>query len=260
MARVQVYDLEGKPRGRITLPDVFETEIRPDLVKRAVLAQQSHRLQPQGRDPMAGKRTTATGMGTGFHLARVPRVKGSRYPAAQSGAFAPSTVGGRATHPPQSEKRIYKRINKKERRFAIRSAIAATADKGLVTSRGHVIDTIPTLPLVVVDEVQEMSKASDVKVVFEKLGLLQDLTRVENSYKIRAGKGTRRAHKKRHSVGPLFVIDTDKGVRKTMRNFPGVDVVKVERLNAELLAPGATLGRLTVWASSAVKKLGELFA
>lgn len=254
MARVQVFDLEGKPKGRVSLPDVFETTIRPDVIKRAVLTQQSHRFQAQGRDVMAGKRTSAITMGTGLGLARIPRVKGTR-----RGGFAPSTVGGRTTHPPKSEKRIYKRINKKERRLAIRSAIAATADKSLVASRGHVINNIPIIPLVVLDEIQEISKANEAKIVFEKLGLLPDLLRVESSRKIRAGKGKRRGRKWRHAVGPLFVIDQDKGIGKAMGNFLGVDIVKVDNLNAELLAPGASIGRLTVWSASAIRKLKKLF-
>ncbi|MFH0897886.1 MAG: 50S ribosomal protein L4 [Candidatus Bathyarchaeota archaeon] len=259
MTETQVFDLEGKPKGKITLPDVFKTTIRPDMIKKAVLAQQSHVLQPQGRDVMAGKRTSAVGKGTGLHLSRVPRIKGSGSRSGQ-GAFAPSTVGGRTTHPPKSEKRIYKKINKKERLLAIRSAIAATADKSLVSSRGHIIDNIPALPLIVTDSIQEISKADEAKATFEKLGLTSDLVRVENSRKIRAGKGTGRGRRWRHGVGPLFVIDTDKGIRKAVRNFLGVDVIDVDRINAELLAPGASPGRLTIWASSAIKKLGKQFA
>jgi large subunit ribosomal protein L4e len=234
--------------------------IRPDVIKRAVLAQQSHRLQPQGRDVMAGKRTSAITRGTGLGLARLPRVKGSGYPRASSGAFAPNTVGGRTTHPPKSEKRIYKILNRKERRLAIRSAIAATAHKDLVSLRGHKIDSVPALPLIVTDDVQELSKADEAKVVFEKLGLLPDLERVKKSRKIRAGKGKFRGRKWRNGVGPLFVIDEDKGVRKAMRNFLGVEIVEVESINAELLAPGASPGRLTVWSLSAIKKLEKLFA
>jgi len=215
---VQVYNMQGKPDGNIALPNLFETTIRPDVIKRVVLAQQSHRLHSQGRDVMAGKRTSAYGMGTGFHLSRVPRVKGSGYPKAQKGAFAPSTVGGRTTHPPMSEKKIYKRINKKERHLAICSAVAATADKALVALHGHVIDAIPSLPLVVTDELQELSKASEAKEVLEKLGLIQDIERVKKSLKIRAGKGTGRGRKWRHSVGPLFVIAEDQGIGKAMIN------------------------------------------
>nr|NIQ06333.1 50S ribosomal protein L4 [Candidatus Korarchaeota archaeon] len=43
------------------------------------------------------------------------------------------------------------------------------------------------------------------------------------------------------------------------RNLPGVDIVKVNNLNVELLAPGTHPGRLTVWTSSALEKLNELF-
>jgi large subunit ribosomal protein L4e len=256
----QVYDLEGKTKRRISLPKVFTTEIRPDVIKRVVLALQSHRLQPQGRDLMAGKRTTAISMGTGYGTARLPRVKGSRYPKARAGAFAPNTVGGRTTHPPSSNKRIYKKVNKKERRLAIRSAIAATADKETVISRGHRIEEVATLPIIVEDKIQEISQAREAKDVFEKLGLLPDLTRVENSRKIRAGKGKRRGRKRRYGVGPLFVIDVDKGIRKAMSNFLGVDVIEVDKINAELLAPGTVPGRLTVWTSSAIKTLRKLHA
>ncbi len=259
MVRTDVYDLEGKAKGKIDLPVVFEAAVRPDVVKRAVLAQQSHRLQAQGRDPMAGKRTSAVSMGTGHHLSRVPRVKGGRYPKAQKGAFAPSTVGGRETHPPKSEKGVYKKINRGERLLAIRSAIAATSDKGLVAARGHVVEGVPAVPLVLVDEVQEVSRASEAKAVLERLGLLSDSERVRDGRKIRAGKGTRRGRRWRQGVGPLFVVDEDKGVRRVMRNFPGVEVVKVDRLSAEALAPGASVGRLTVWSSAAVKRLDTLY-
>ena len=256
---VQVYDLQGNPKETIELPRVFETPLRPDVTKRAVLAQQSHRIQPQGRDPMAGKRTTAISMGTGFGTARLPRVKGSRYPRAQQGAFAPSTVGGRLTHPPRSEKNIYKVINKKERRLAIRSAIAATANKDLVASRGHVIDSVPALPLIVADEFQDIDNASEAREFFKNIGLWPDLERVKRTRKIRAGKGKMRGRKRRHGVGPLLVIHEDRGVRRAVRNFPGIDVVKVDKLNSEALAPGTFPGRLTVWASSAFKRLDALF-
>ncbi|MBS7633277.1 50S ribosomal protein L4, partial [Candidatus Bathyarchaeota archaeon] len=82
---VKVFNLEGKPAGKIELPPVFATPFRPDVIKRAVLAVQSTRFQRQGRDYMAGKRTSAESRGTGSAIARVPRLKG------QSGraAFAP---------------------------------------------------------------------------------------------------------------------------------------------------------------------------
>ena len=256
---IQVYDLLGNPKKTIELPKIFETLLRPDVIKRAVLAQQSHGIQPQGRDPMAGKRTSAVSMGTGHGTARLPRVKGSRFPRAQQGAFAPSAVGGRLTHPPRSEKKIYKFINKKERRLAIRSAIAATANKTQISYRGHRIEDVPMFPLVIVDELQDIENASEARKFFKNLGLWPDLERVYSSRKIRAGKGKMRGRKRRHSVGPLLVIHQTGEVRKAVGNFLGVDVIKVNYLNSEALAPGTVPGRLTVWTSSAINYLKTLF-
>jgi len=259
LSEVNVYDLKGEVVGTITLPDIFHTPFRPDVIKRTVVALQSHRLQPQGRNPMAGKRTTAESIGTGYGIARLPRVKGSRYPKARQAAFAPSTVGGRATHPPTSEKVIYKRINKKERRLGIRSAIAATASAELVSDRGHIIGEVPSLPLVVSDELQSVSKSSEIREVFKKLGLWADVEKVKYSRKIRAGRGKMRGRRYKQAIGPLIVVGEDRGVVRAARNHPGVDVIEVERLNAELLAPGTHPGRLTVWTKSAVEKVSALF-
>ncbi|MEM2093673.1 MAG: 50S ribosomal protein L4 [Candidatus Bathyarchaeia archaeon] len=255
---VTIYDLEGKPQSNIDLPEVFKTPFRPDIIRKSVLFQQSHRRQTQGRDPMAGKRTSARSMGTGHGLSRVPRVKGSRYPRAQQAAFAPSAVGGRATHPPKAEKRIYKRINEKERELALCSAIAATADKQIVASRGHVVEKVPQLPLVVVDAIEGLTKTTDVKNVFEKLGLMEDVKRVLRSWKARSGKAALRGRPSKHGVGPLLVVSKDQGVGRAARNLLGVDVVELKSLNTELLAPGTHPGRLTVWASSAIQEMHEL--
>lgn len=242
----QVYSLQGEAVRTLPIPEIFQTPIRPDIIHRAVVAIQSHRIQPQGRDPMAGKHTSAESRGTGLDLARVPRVKGGG-PTAGGGALAPGTVGGRSAHPPVAEKKILKRINKKERRLAIRSAIAATADKQHVSSRGHIVDGVRGFPLIVVDDLQELKTAKEVQSLFIKLGVWADVLRVKEGVKLRGGKG------------PLIVIADDRGIGKAASNYSGVDVVKVENLNAELLAPGTHIGRLTVWTESAVGKLNELF-
>ncbi len=134
----KILDLKGESTGKITLPKIFSTPLRPDVIKRAVLAIQSSSIQPQGRDPMAGKRTTAESRGTGSGTARIPRIKGGSGRA----AFAPSTVKGRQPHPPRAEKKILKSIPKKEAKLALFSAIAATAQKETVASRGHKIENV----------------------------------------------------------------------------------------------------------------------
>ena len=250
-----IYNLQGKPTTKTTLPTIFTTPLRPDVIKRAVLAAQSNRLQPQGRDPMAGKRTSAESRGTGMGNARIPRVKGGGGRA----AFAPGTVGGRQPHPPTSEKKIVKRIPKKEARLALLSAIAATASKDVVASRGHAVEDVPQFPLIVADSVEGLTKTADVEDALAHLGVLSDIYRVRSSRKIRAGKGKHRGRKMKQAVGPLIVVAKNRGIFDAAGNIPGVDVTTVYNLNAEILAPGAHPGRLTLWASGAVEQLDKLF-
>ena len=77
--------------------------------------------------------------------------------------------------------------------------------------------------------------------------------------KIRAGKGKMRGRKYKVPKGPLIVVGEDKGISLGARNHPGVDIVSVENLNAELLAPGTHPGRFTIYTKSAIEKFGELF-
>ena len=251
----KIFDLQGKPVGKTTLPDIFETPLRPDVIKRAVLAIQSSRIQPQGRDPMAGKKTSAESRGTGMGIARVPRVKGGGGRA----AFAPSTVGGRQPHPPRAEKKIVKRISKKEARLALCSAIAATASKEKVSARGHAVGDVPQIPLIVTGLIEGLSKTKEVEEVLVNLGVISDVDRVRGSRKIRAGKGKRRGRRIKQAVGPLIVVAESKGLVKAASNLPGVDVAVVNSLNAEMFAPGTHPGRLTLWSDSAVEQLDKLY-
>jgi len=258
-ATVNVYGLDGKPVGSIKLPKVFETPYRPDVISRAVVAAQTHRFLPKGRDPIAGKRTTAESYGVGRGMARISRVKGEQYSEAGAGAFVPSTVGGRRTHPPRAEKSIYKKINRKERLLALRSAIAATAVKNLVAGRGHRVEGVPSLPLVASDEIQSLARTVDVRNAFTSLGVWRDAERVLSAVKIRSGRGRMRGRGRKHGVGPLLVVAEDKGVGRAARNIPGVNVVRAKTLSIEALAPGTQSARLTVWSESALKLMNQIF-
>ncbi|MFQ6086535.1 MAG: 50S ribosomal protein L4 [Candidatus Bathyarchaeia archaeon] len=251
----KVFNLEGKTIDKTRLPAVFKATIRRDVIKRAVVALQSHRFQPQGRNPLAGKRRSVESRGAGFGIARVPRIRGM----GQRAGYVVGTVGGREAHPPVTEKKIAKKIPRKEMKLALRSAVAATASKEIVASRGHITDYVPDLPLVVTDDIQKLKKTSEVKEALIKLGVWPDIYRVEESQKIRAGKGKMRGRRKKRAVGPLLVVAENGGIMKASRNIPGMDVVKINNLNVELLAPGTHPGRLTMWSKSAFEKLGELF-
>jgi large subunit ribosomal protein L4e len=255
MAKVsaKVYNLEGKATGKIRLPKAFSTPLRPDVIKRAVIAVQSHRIQPQGRNVMAGKRTTAESWGVGHHLSRVPRLKG-----VSRAAFAPGTVGGRLAFPPLVEKKIAKKITKKERHLALMSAVAATGMKGIAAARGHAVGDVPEFPLIVTDDIQCLKKTKDLKDAFVSLGLWPDVCRAKDGTKLRAGKGKMRGRGKKKAVGPMVVISKDDGIVEAAHNLPGVDVVSVGDLNVELLAPGTHPGRLTAWTSSSIESLSNL--
>jgi len=249
--KVPVLDAENNPVEEVELPRIFETPFRPDVIRRAVIAQQSHGFQPQGRDPRAGKRTTAESKGVGLGIARVPRLKG-----VNRAAFGVSIVGGHQAFPPRSEKRIRKAINRKERRLAIRSGIAATAVREIVAGRGHIIDSVGQLPLVVEDGIRSLSKTREVRDLFVNLGVWPDMERASKR-KIRAGRGKTRGRGRRVGRGPLIVVAEDDGIGKASSNLPGVDIVKVGDLNAELLAPGTQPGRLVIWTRSAFTSLDE---
>ena len=168
------------------------------------------------------------------------------------GAFAPGTVGGRRAHAPKAEKIWTIKLNDKERQKAIRSAIAATVDSTLVAARGHQIPE--AFPFALDDEFQLVSKSKDVKSALELLGFEDELVRSAVK-KVRAGKGKGRGRKYQKKKGPLLVVGEDCPLLISAKNLAGIEVIKVAELNAEVLAPGADIGRLTLYTESALTKM-----
>jgi len=244
----KVLNLKGEVVEEIELPEVFEEEFRPDIIKRAVLAIQSHRRQPYGTNPLAGVDYAWENWGPGYGYARVPRWKlGSR------AVVVPQAVGGRRAHPPKVEKKWAEKINKKEKRKALKSAIAATANPELVRARNHIFEG--ELPKIVVDELESIKKTKEVIEVFKAIGVYADVERAKERKRQRAGKGKMRGRRYVAKKSVLLVVSKDEGVMKAAKNLPGVDVVLVKDLNVELLAPGCKAGRLTVWTKSAIEYL-----
>ena len=247
--------------GTVELPEQFGEPFRPDLIKRAVLAIQSHKRQPYGAFEDAGKRPSAKlpkrrrqyrgcyGKGISRIQRKTMTRRGTQFH--NVGAFNPGTVSGRRAHPPKAEKVWEQKINIKEKRKAIRSAIAATTMKELVLSRGHLVDTVP---LVVEHKLEELNRTKDVKDIMIKLGLEKELVR-SSEKKIRAGKGKMRGRRYRRKKGPLFVVSKDCPLLRSAQNLPGIDIVIVDSLNTELLAPGTMPGRLTLWTKSALERM-----
>jgi large subunit ribosomal protein L4e len=245
----ELRDLRGEVKKKIRLPAAFDEDFRPDLIKKAVLAVQSTRFQPHGAHPYAGIRTSAHSWGSGRGVAHVPRIKtGSR------AARVPQARGGREAHPPKAAKVLVEKVNKKEKRKALLSAIAATRDEELVRARGHRFEA--KLPVVIEDAFEKLQRTSDVIAALQAAGVYPDVERSRASRKVRPGRGKIRGrhYKQRRS---LLIVTKGEPLRAA-RNLAGVDAVSVAELNAEHLAPGTHAGRLTVWTAGAVKQLGEL--
>jgi large subunit ribosomal protein L4e len=247
--RVHVVGADGKPGKTVNLPAAFSEAIRPDLIRRAVVAAQSHRRQPHGTSPTAGLRHSVEWSGKGKGVARTPRLMGS-----MRGAQSPNTVSGRPAHPPRIETIWAKKINVKERRRAFRSALAATRQAELARARGHLVPEELHLPVVLDDPVESLGTTAEARALLVKLELWDDVDRSDDSRHQRAGRGKRRGRPRRQSRS-LLVVTSDVGKGRAFSNLPGVDVVPVGRLGTEDLAPGGDPGRLTLFAHAALERL-----
>ncbi len=257
--RVPVFGTRGRKTKRtIPLPTAFAAPRRPDLVRKAVIFLQSKRFQPKGSSKLSGHKYSVEGLGAGYGIARVSRIKGEGTQKSRGGGFIPFAVGGRPTHPPKPEKVLVKILNKKERRLALLSAIAMTADLDVVRSRGHAAPGKLTVPLAVTDSVRRLDKTSKVKNLLVSLGLEKELKRCQLK-SIRPGVGKMRGRKYKKRVGPLIVVEKDEGIGKAASNIAGVDVTSLRKLNVEHLAPGGHPGRLVLWSASALRKIDRAF-
>lgn len=252
--QAKVIDLDGKEIESVTLPSVFVTPVREDLIGRVYVALESHSRQPQGRDPLAGERTSAESghPPTGRGIARIPRVKGERYSKSGMAGGVASVVGGRLPHPPRSEKVIRKEVNKKERYFALASAIAATAHNDLVAKRGHKFSA--NLPIIVSSDLEKVEKVRELKRFLQTLGADKDIERVRN----RTSKISSSLSKlSRTGTGPLFVVSDKSKLEGAIRSMSGVSVVKSSDISVLDLAPGCSPGRLTIWTKDALSNLSK---
>jgi large subunit ribosomal protein L4e len=255
--KVKIIGLDGKEGNEVNLPRQFSEAFRPDLIKKAVLVIQSHNIQKTGVNPKAGMRSSS------YLSKRRRRYRGTYGPGRSRsprkilsarglhiyyvGAFAPNTVGGRVSHPSKATKDWTLDINVKERRKAIRSAIAATMDQKIVKKRGH------RCPSIVLDnKIEDLAKTKDVERVLKAAGFNQELERVAVK-KIRAGKGKNRGRPYRKKKGPLVVVSKVCPLVKATQNMQGFDICTVKDLNVELLAPGTDAGRVTIWSDKALE-------
>ena len=202
----------------------------------------NHR-QPYAVFKRAGHQHSAISWGTGRAVARVPRVSGGGTARSGQGAFANMCRKGRMFAPTKIWRKWHRKINVNQKRYALVSAIAASAVPALVMARGHKIDEVREIPFVVADEVCDIKK-----------------TKAATSKHIRSGLGKLRNRRYVMRLGPMVVYaDGEEAIAHAFRNLPGVELCNVNRLNLLRLAPGGHVGRFIIWTKSAFEHLDAVY-
>jgi large subunit ribosomal protein L4e len=244
---------------QVVLPAVFKAPIRPDIVHFVHTSMAKNRRQAYAVSENAGHQHSAESWGTGRAVARIPRVSGGGTSRAGQGAFGNMCRKGRMFAPTKTWRRWHRPINQNQKRYAVASAIAASALPALVLARGHRIEEVPEVPAVVPTAVEGINKTRNAVAILKSIGALPDVEHAKDSKKLRSGKGKMRNRRYISRRGPLVVFNEDKGITQAFRNLPGVELCQVDRLNLLQLAPGAHLGRFVVWTQSAFSRLDSLW-
>ncbi|PTB74348.1 putative 60S ribosomal protein L4 [Trichoderma longibrachiatum ATCC 18648] len=227
---VSIIGKDGAPSGAThTIPAVFASPIRPDIVKQVHTGMAKNKRQPYAVSEKAGHQTSAESWGTGRAVARIPRVSGSGTHRAGQAAFGNMCRSGRMFAPTKIWRKWHVKVNQGQKRYATCSALAASASAPLLLARGHQVMTIPEVPLVVDSALVEgssVARTSAALALLKAVGAGADLEKVKGSKKLRAGKGKLRNRRHRQRRGPLVVYNPEvdgKELVKGFRNIPGVE-------------------------------------
>lgn len=256
---LSVFSLSGSKSAEVPLPNVMTAPLRPDIVQFVHTNINKNKRQAYAVSIYAGKQVSAASWGTGRAVARIPRVGGGGTSRSGQGAFGNMCRGGRMFNPTKTWRKWTRKVNTTQKRYAVASALAASAIPSLVMARGHRIDNVPEVPLVLENAVESAKKTSQAKEILAAVGALDDVEKAAASKKIRAGKGKARNRRYVMRRGPLVIYSNNDGVEKAFRNLPGVELCSVERLNLLQLAPGGHLGRFCVWSQSAIEALDTIY-
>ncbi|MFC1686286.1 50S ribosomal protein L4 [Nanoarchaeota archaeon] len=239
--KAKVFTVDGGVKGEVNLPKCFEGKVRESIIMKALRSISTR--QPYGSYILAGKEVSASGKQShrrhawqgiyGMGISRVPRKTmssgGTRFN--RVGAFAPGTRGGRVGHPPKTDKIWTRNINKKEKKVAFNSLIAATASEEKLKERYPKLDfSKMSLPLVVEDKIVSVEKSKNMKEILKKI----------------LGDGKHLLNK-----GSILLV-TEKEMK---RKHSFLDSAKAEELNILMLAPSGKPGRLVVYTEGAIEKL-----
>jgi len=254
-----VYSEDGTVKSQVSTPTVFKAPIRNDLVNFVHSQLRKNARQAHGVKKIAGAQTSAESWGTGRAVARIPRVRGGGTHRSGQAAFGNMCRGGRMFAPLKTWRKWHKKCNINQRRFAMTSAIAATGVPALVMAKGHMVDNVPEIPLVVDNNVEQYKKTKQAVALLKKVGAWDDIKRVYATRRIRAGRGKMRDRKHVQKLGPAIVYANDDGLVKAFRNIPGVTLMDVNALNVLRIAPGGHVGRFLIFTQSAYEAMDKIY-
>ncbi len=253
---IDVYKLDGSSGGSLALPAVFSTAFRSDLVRRAILSEQSASYQHQGHSEVAGMQTTAVYVGkySGYRHGRHMGIAIRPRQKLGGGAMGdvrriPSSVKGRRAHPHKAFKIIQERMNSAERLAAIRSAIGGCINP---VHKGQAGQSKP-FPIVVENSIESLLRSKELVKLLSALGFSGEL---EGSHRPRLSHNSRRSSKRHFRRSLLIIVSDDAKIGRAGRNIPGVEILNIKRLSAESLAPGC-VPRISIWSRSAVEGIEE---
>lgn len=260
--KTKILDIDGKEKTSVDLPKCFSKPVREDIVAKVLEAKKSE--QPYAPSPVAGKQHAAKGKivhrrhvwrsGYGRGMSRVPRKIMSRR-GTQFGweaAEVPHARGGMRAHPPKVVSRINtQKINKKELKIALESALSATANPKLIEKRYERLEGKKIEAPFIIENKLLSLKSKEMLASLKKI-LDKELFSVAlKTKKVRSGKGKIRGRKYKSTAGLLLVLG-----KKEKLKTNAFDVKKANDVGVLNLAKGG-IGRLTLYTEQAIKELGE---
>jgi large subunit ribosomal protein L4e len=162
--------------------------------------------------------------------------------------------------PTRTNRRLHRCVNVPLKRYAVTSAIAATANPSFLIGRGHRVENVPQVPLILDNSIESITRTKDAIKALEFVGAFADCEKVKDTKKTRAGQGKWRNRRTKSRKGPMVVYAEDNGISRSFRNVSGVTVAKVDTLNLLELAPGGHMGRFVIWTEGAIAKLDSIYA
>jgi len=251
-----LYDSSGKKKSEIALPELFDSPIREDISAKCFEAEKFALRQPYSTYDEAGKRHSASGTIShqrhqwkghyGKGISRLPRKtmwrRGTQF--FWIGAEVSQTRGGRVSHPPKG---LYssRKINQKERKIALSSALASSFSKDKIRQR-YSSQNIPESSAII-ESVPSKTKQliASVKNIFGDSSEI-----LERKKEVRRGKGKARGRKYKSNAGLLILTsDSEKVICSQY------EVKKVKSLSIKDMYP---LGRIVLYTQKAMDEISSL--